>query len=161
MSSLPRLKNIRLRKTNIPVSRANSLAGSRDAEIIRDLRRAEADLPEISAVRRDGALLRSVGSGQKHLAVWRWLFSTPRASTADDEGDMPSLIAMTPLGKTDRSAGLHVQSFADSPQQKQIIFAHCTLPLTMPSAFRLMTHFEIRSGRRAGRSSARRRRDYL
>ena len=45
--------------------------------------------------------------------------------------------------QADGSAGLHVQSVADlSPQQKQIIFAHCTPPLTMPSAFRLMTHFE-------------------
>ena len=44
------------------------------------------------------------------------------------EGDMPSSIAMTLIGK-----------LTDQPV---FIFAHCTLPLTMPSAFRLMTHFE-------------------
>ena len=58
------------------------------------------------------------------------------------EGDMPSLIAMTLIGKlTDQPVFMCNPSRILS-QQKQIIFAHCTLPLTMPSAFRLMTHFE-------------------
>ena len=58
------------------------------------------------------------------------------------EGDMPSLIAMTLIGKlTDQPVFMCNPSRILS-QPKQIIFAHCTLPLTMPSAFRLMTHFE-------------------
>ena len=58
------------------------------------------------------------------------------------EGDMPSLIAMTLIGKlTDKPVFMCNPSRILS-QPKQIIFAHCTLPLTMPSAFRLMTHFE-------------------
>lgn len=77
------------------------------------------------------------------------------------EGDMPSLIAMTLIGKlTDQPVFMCNPSRILS-RQKQIIFAHCTLPLTMPSAFRLMTHFESDLGSCAGRPFKRRRRDGL
>lgn len=56
------------------------------------------------------------------------------------EGDMPSLIAMTILGEISKQP-----VFMCNPsriEEKAMVLAHCTLPLNMPSAFHLTTHYE-------------------
>ena len=65
---------------------------------------------------------------------------------ASCEGDVPALISMAVLGEL---SGQPI--FMANPSQiftdtNEIIFAHCTLPITMPTDFELMTHFESQLG---------------
>lgn len=58
------------------------------------------------------------------------------------EGDIPSLISMTVLGTLSNQPVFLCNPSRIMPNDKEIIFAHCTLPITMPTAFHFMTHFE-------------------
>lgn len=58
------------------------------------------------------------------------------------EGDVPAMLSMHIL-----NALLHTPSFQANPscielEKKEMIFAHCTLPLSMTQSFTLDTHFE-------------------
>lgn len=57
------------------------------------------------------------------------------------EGDMTSLLSMAILGMLSKKP-----VFLCNPSRilsdQDIIFAHCTLPITMPTAFHFMTHYE-------------------
>ena len=58
------------------------------------------------------------------------------------EGDIPSLIAMTVLGELSGQPVFMANPSRILSDKKEIIFAHCTLPITMPLTFRCMTHYE-------------------
>lgn len=58
------------------------------------------------------------------------------------EGDMPSLISMAVLGELSGRPVFMANPSRILSDSNEIIFAHCTLPLNMPSEFELMTHFE-------------------
>ena len=58
------------------------------------------------------------------------------------EGDIPSLIAMTVLGELSGRPVFMANPSRILSDKKEIIFAHCTLPITMPLTFKCMTHYE-------------------
>lgn len=58
------------------------------------------------------------------------------------EGDLPSLIAMMIIGRLTGQPVFMCNPSRILSKENQIIFAHCTLPITMPRAFHFMTHFE-------------------
>ncbi|HHX30055.1 MAG TPA: hypothetical protein GX720_02380 [Clostridiaceae bacterium] len=58
------------------------------------------------------------------------------------EGDSQSLVSMTLLHALTGQASFMANPSAMFPSDKEIIFAHCTLPMTMPDSYTLMTHFE-------------------
>ena len=58
------------------------------------------------------------------------------------EGDIPSLIAMTVLGELSGQPVFMANPSRILSDKKEIIFAHCTLPITMPLTFKCMTHYE-------------------
>ncbi len=58
------------------------------------------------------------------------------------EGDIPSLIAMTVLGELSGQPVFMANPSRILSDKNEIIFAHCTLPITMPLTFRCMTHYE-------------------
>ncbi len=58
------------------------------------------------------------------------------------EGDIPSLIAMTVLGELSGQPIFMANPSRILSDRNEIIFAHCTLPITMPLTFRCMTHYE-------------------
>ncbi len=61
---------------------------------------------------------------------------------ASCEGDVPSLISMAVLGQlTDKPIFQANPSMIDS-ETKEMILAHCTLPVNMVTDFSLMTHYE-------------------
>ena len=58
------------------------------------------------------------------------------------EGDQKSLISMVILNALTGGSGFMANpSWMDS-EKKEIIFAHCTLPIDMPDDYNLTTHFE-------------------
>lgn len=58
------------------------------------------------------------------------------------EGDMPSLISMVILGELSGQPVFMCNPSRILKKDKEIVFAHCTLPVTMPCAYKLMTHYE-------------------
>ena len=58
------------------------------------------------------------------------------------EGDMPSLISMAILGELTGQPVFQANPSRILTDTDEIIFAHCTLPLNMPSEIELMSHFE-------------------
>lgn len=58
------------------------------------------------------------------------------------EGDTPGLISMCVLGELSGQPVFMANPSRILSDDNDIIFAHCTLPLNMPTSFDLMTHFE-------------------
>jgi L-fucose isomerase-like protein len=58
------------------------------------------------------------------------------------EGDMPSLISMAVIGELSGNPVFMANPSRILSGSDEIIFAHCTLPLNMPTEIELMTHFE-------------------
>jgi len=58
------------------------------------------------------------------------------------EGDTPSLISMCVIGELSGKPVFQANPSRIVSDDNDIIFAHCTLPLNMPTEFELMTHFE-------------------
>ncbi|MPN37331.1 hypothetical protein SDC9_184847 [bioreactor metagenome] len=58
------------------------------------------------------------------------------------EGDVPALIAMCLLGELSGQPIFMANPSRIVSSRNEIVFAHCTLPINMPTAFRCMTHFE-------------------
>lgn len=58
------------------------------------------------------------------------------------EGDTPSLISMCVAGELSGQPVFMANPSRILSDENDIIFAHCTLPLNMPTEFELMTHFE-------------------
>ncbi len=58
------------------------------------------------------------------------------------EGDVPSLISMCVAGELTGQPIFMANPSRILSDDNDIIFAHCTLPLNMPTSFELMTHFE-------------------
>ena len=58
------------------------------------------------------------------------------------EGDTPSLISMCVLGELTGKPVFMANPSRILSDVNDIVFAHCTLPLNMPTSFELMTHFE-------------------
>ena len=61
------------------------------------------------------------------------------------EGDMPSLVSMLLLGKLTGQPAFMCNPSRMDESRKEMIFAHCTLPLNMADSFSLTTHFESES----------------
>ena len=58
------------------------------------------------------------------------------------EGDQKSLISMMILNSLTGKSGFMANPSCMDPEKKEIIFAHCTLPIDMPESYNLTTHFE-------------------
>lgn len=58
------------------------------------------------------------------------------------EGDTPSLISMCVIGELSGQPVFMANPSRILSDDNDIIFAHCTLPINMPTSFELMTHFE-------------------
>lgn len=58
------------------------------------------------------------------------------------EGDSRSLVAMTVIGELTGQPVFMVNPSRLYPSDKEIVFAHCILPLNMSEDYRLTTHFE-------------------
>ena len=58
------------------------------------------------------------------------------------EGDFPSLISMFILGTLSQKPVFQCNPSRINCAENKIVFAHCTLPLNMPSRYTLKTHFE-------------------
>lgn len=58
------------------------------------------------------------------------------------EGDTRSLVAMTVLHALTQEPVFMANPSALDPKKKEMIFAHCTLPVSMPASYELTTHFE-------------------
>ena len=58
------------------------------------------------------------------------------------EGDTPGLISMCVIGELSGQPVFMANPSRILTDDDDIIFAHCTLPLNMPTSFELMTHFE-------------------
>ena len=58
------------------------------------------------------------------------------------EGDTRSLLAMTVLNKLTGQPVFMANPSQLDAENKEMIFAHCTLPLNMPDSYQLTTHFE-------------------
>ncbi|MBQ6493216.1 MAG: hypothetical protein IJI92_05065 [Erysipelotrichaceae bacterium] len=65
---------------------------------------------------------------------------------ASCEGDVPALISMAVLGELSGKPVFMANPSRIDTDHNQIIFAHCTLPINMPSDFEIMTHFESQIG---------------
>ena len=66
--------------------------------------------------------------------------------TSGCEGDICSLITMHMLkALTNRPTFMANPSYID-PEKREILFAHCTLPLNMTTSYKLLTHFESNEG---------------
>ena len=61
---------------------------------------------------------------------------------ASCEGDTPALISMAILGELTGQAGFQANPSRILTDTNEIVFAHCTLPMTMFDDCELMTHFE-------------------
>ena len=62
------------------------------------------------------------------------------------EGDVPALISMAVLGELTGEPVFMANPSRIDTDHNQIVFAHCTLPITMPNDFEIMTHFESQLG---------------
>ena len=58
------------------------------------------------------------------------------------EGDTPGLISMCVIGELTGQPVFMANPSRILSDDNDIIFAHCTLPINMPTSFELMTHFE-------------------
>ena len=58
------------------------------------------------------------------------------------EGDQKSLISMVILNALTGGSGFMANPSCMDSEKKEIIFAHCTLPIDMPDDYNLTTHFE-------------------
>jgi len=58
------------------------------------------------------------------------------------EGDLPSLISMAILGEISNQPVFQCNPSRINKSENEIIFALCTLPLNMPTSYKLDTHFE-------------------
>lgn len=58
------------------------------------------------------------------------------------EADVPSLISMAILGKVSGKPVFMCNPSRVNKEKDEIVFAHCTLPLNMPTKYELDTHFE-------------------
>ncbi len=58
------------------------------------------------------------------------------------EGDMPSLISMIVLGELSGQPVFMCNPSRILAKEGDMVFAHCTLPITMPCQYKLMTHYE-------------------
>ena len=58
------------------------------------------------------------------------------------EGDTPALISMCILGELTHQPVFMANPSRILSDENDIIFAHCTLPINMPTSFECMTHFE-------------------
>ncbi len=58
------------------------------------------------------------------------------------EGDMPSLISMVILGELSGKPVFMCNPSRINKKDGNMVFAHCTLPVTMPCQYKLMTHYE-------------------
>lgn len=58
------------------------------------------------------------------------------------EGDMQSLISMAIIGEISKQPVFMCNPSRINSQNKDIVLAHCTLPLNMPCTYHLMTHYE-------------------
>ncbi|MBR2825270.1 MAG: hypothetical protein IKE51_03310 [Solobacterium sp.] len=62
------------------------------------------------------------------------------------EGDVPSLLSMAILGELTSQPVFMANPSRIDTDKNEIIFAHCTLPISMPTDFEVMTHFESQIG---------------
>ena len=58
------------------------------------------------------------------------------------EGDIPTMISMHVLNKVTKQVGFQANPSRIDVENKQIVLAHCTLPLNMVSKYNFDTHFE-------------------
>lgn len=58
------------------------------------------------------------------------------------EGDMPSLVSMIILGEVSQKPIFMCNLNQIDTEKKELIFAHCTLPVNMPYEMSLTTHYE-------------------
>ena len=65
---------------------------------------------------------------------------------ASCEGDVPALISMMVLGQLSGKDVFMANPSRIDTDRNEIVFAHCTLPITMPKDFEIMTHFESQLG---------------
>ncbi len=65
---------------------------------------------------------------------------------ASCEGDVPALVSMAVLGELTGQPVFMANPSRINTDTNEIIFAHCTLPITMPKDFTIMTHFESQLG---------------
>ena len=65
---------------------------------------------------------------------------------ASCEGDVPALLSMAVLGELSGKPVFMANPSRIDTEKNEIIFAHCTLPITMPKDFEIMTHFESQIG---------------
>ena len=61
---------------------------------------------------------------------------------ASCEGDVPSLVSMAVLGELTGKPIFQANPSMIDPEAKEMILAHCTLPVNMVTDFYLMTHYE-------------------
>lgn len=61
---------------------------------------------------------------------------------ASCEGDVPSLISMAILGELTGNSIFQANPSMINPETREMVFAHCTLPVNMVTDFSLMTHYE-------------------
>lgn len=62
------------------------------------------------------------------------------------EGDIPSMLSMYILKTVTQQIGFQANPCQIKKDQKQITFAHCTIPLNMVKPYSFMTHFESNIG---------------
>lgn len=62
------------------------------------------------------------------------------------EGDIPSLITMYLINKITNKSSFQANPAKINLKDNEIIFAHCTLPLSMCESFTLTSHFESKIG---------------
>ena len=65
---------------------------------------------------------------------------------ASCEGDVPALLSMAVIGELSEKPVFMANPSRIDTDNNEIIFAHCTLPINMPSSFEIMTHFESQIG---------------
>ena len=65
---------------------------------------------------------------------------------ASCEGDVPALVSMAVLGELSGRPVFMANPSRIDTEHNEIVFAHCTLPLSMPRDFEIMTHYESQSG---------------
>ena len=58
------------------------------------------------------------------------------------EGDIPAMISMYILREITGSPGFQANPAQIDAKNNEVVFAHCTLPITMATSYTLMSHFE-------------------
>jgi len=66
--------------------------------------------------------------------------------TATCEGDIPTMLTMNVARKLFNNPGFQANPSRIDVDNKEIVFAHCTLPLNMVKHVEIMSHFESNSG---------------